>query len=87
MSALAPDFDRTCNDTGFALTATEPRTGWRVTKDSFVRTSGIGVERDGMEPATGCSSQQDGGPPRRWAGMVVNWWSGQDVRYWVVATE
>ena len=41
MTALAPDPDRTCADTGFGLIAADAGIGWRVTKDAYVRTSGI----------------------------------------------
>lgn len=39
MSALAPD--RICATTGFGLVAADQRTGWRITKDAYVKTSGI----------------------------------------------
>jgi len=39
VSGLAPD--RICATTGFGLVAADQRTGWRITKDAYVKTSGI----------------------------------------------
>jgi hypothetical protein len=41
VTALATAPDRTCSDTGFGLVAAHAETGWRVTKDAYVQTSGI----------------------------------------------
>lgn len=41
MTALAPDPDRTCTDTGLGLIAADGGVGWRITKDAYVQTSGI----------------------------------------------
>lgn len=60
MTVRAPDPDRTCTQTGLGLIAADGGIGWRVTKDAYVRTSGItGVlvnDRVGPLPA----GQSDG---------------------------
>lgn len=41
MTAAVPRGARLCSTTGFALTAADHGSGWRVTKDQYVQTSGI----------------------------------------------